>query len=157
MGPQLIDRYGRAEPGSELYNKSDPFKNPSETLMRMGGAALGGGLLSKLPTSAAGLMQSKAPAGSQGMIDALANKTNGRSLLDTDMMALAKPDAIFLHCLPADRGYEVTGEVIDGPIGIIVALCPGYDNCVCFDTTSGFPTGNTGLACLLDADVIVTE
>ena len=39
--------------------------------------------------------------------------------VDTVMMALAKPDAIFLHCLPADRGYEVTGEVIDGPQSVI--------------------------------------
>lgn len=39
--------------------------------------------------------------------------------VDGDMMALAKPDAIFLHCLPADRGYEVTGEVIDGPQSVI--------------------------------------
>ena len=39
--------------------------------------------------------------------------------VDADMMSLAKPDAIFLHCLPADRGYEVTGEVIDGPQSVI--------------------------------------
>ena len=39
--------------------------------------------------------------------------------VDDDIMALAKPDAIFLHCLPADRGYEVTGEVIDGPQSVI--------------------------------------
>ncbi|MEQ1735717.1 MAG: ornithine carbamoyltransferase [Rhodoglobus sp.] len=39
--------------------------------------------------------------------------------VDADLMALAKPDAIFLHCLPADRGYEVTGEVIDGPQSVI--------------------------------------
>ncbi len=32
-----------------------------------------------------------------------------------ELMALAKPSAIFLHCLPADRGYEVDPEVIDGP------------------------------------------
>ncbi len=39
--------------------------------------------------------------------------------VDSDMMKLAKPDAIFLHCLPADRGYEVTSEVIDGPQSVI--------------------------------------
>jgi len=35
-------------------------------------------------------------------------------LVDEDVMAVADPDAIFLHCLPAHRGEEVAGEVIDG-------------------------------------------
>ena len=36
-----------------------------------------------------------------------------------ELMTLAKPDAIFLHCLPADRGYEVSADVIDGPQSVI--------------------------------------
>ncbi|MEV4775257.1 ornithine carbamoyltransferase [Microbacterium sp. LWH12-1.2] len=36
-----------------------------------------------------------------------------------DTMALADSEAIFIHCLPADRGYEVDSEVIDGPQSVV--------------------------------------
>ena len=36
------------------------------------------------------------------------------------LMALAKPDAVFLHCLPAHRGDEVTDEVLDGPRSVVL-------------------------------------
>jgi ornithine carbamoyltransferase len=35
--------------------------------------------------------------------------------VSADLMKLAAPDAIFLHCLPAHRGEEVTEEVFEGP------------------------------------------
>ena len=42
-----------------------------------------------------------------------------RYQVNTALMARAKPDAVFMHCLPAHRGHEVTGEVIDGPQSIV--------------------------------------
>ena len=45
--------------------------------------------------------------------------TFGEYRVDEALMAFAKPDALFLHCLPADRGYEVTADVIDGPQSVI--------------------------------------
>jgi ornithine carbamoyltransferase len=36
-----------------------------------------------------------------------------------ETMQLADPEAIFIHCLPADRGYEVDSEVIDGPQSVV--------------------------------------
>jgi ornithine carbamoyltransferase len=36
-----------------------------------------------------------------------------------ELFAHAKPDAIFMHCLPAFRGYEVSEQVLDGPRSVI--------------------------------------
>ncbi len=43
----------------------------------------------------------------------------GRFQVNAEMMARAKPDAHFLHCLPADRGFEVTADVIDGSQSVV--------------------------------------
>ena len=39
--------------------------------------------------------------------------------VDSAAMALAAPDAIVLHCLPAYRGKEITAEVLDGPQAVV--------------------------------------
>jgi ornithine carbamoyltransferase len=40
--------------------------------------------------------------------------------VNTELMALAAPDALFLHCLPAHRNHEVTAEVLDGPQSVVL-------------------------------------
>ncbi len=39
--------------------------------------------------------------------------------VNSDTMKLAKKDAIFMHCLPAKRGMEVTPDVIDGKSSVV--------------------------------------
>lgn len=39
--------------------------------------------------------------------------------VDAAMMARARPEALFMHCLPAYRGYEVSTEVLEGPHSVV--------------------------------------
>jgi ornithine carbamoyltransferase len=40
-------------------------------------------------------------------------------IADERKLALASPDVLYLHCLPADRGREVTDAVMDGPHSVV--------------------------------------
>jgi len=54
-----------------------------------------------------------ASMGQEGEAESRRNAFRGYTV-DSDLMKLADPGAIFLHCLPAHRGEEVTAEVIEG-------------------------------------------
>src|SRR5690606_272496 len=40
-------------------------------------------------------------------------------IVDERLMALARPDALFMHCLPAHRGEEVSAGVLEGPQSVV--------------------------------------
>ena len=44
----------------------------------------------------------------------------GRYQVNPELMSSAKDDAVFMHCMPAYRGYEVTADVIDGPRSLVI-------------------------------------
>ncbi|MDY6943624.1 MAG: ornithine carbamoyltransferase [Pseudomonadota bacterium] len=46
-------------------------------------------------------------------------KIFGTYQVNAEIMSLAASDAVFMHCLPAHRGEEVTGDVIDGPQSVV--------------------------------------
>ena len=39
--------------------------------------------------------------------------------LNSPLLGLANPEALYLHCLPAHRGEEITGDLMDDPMSVI--------------------------------------
>ena len=60
-----------------------------------------------------------ASMGQEGEAEKRRKAFGGVYQINAACLAVAKKDAIFLHCLPAHRGEEVTAEVIDGPHSVI--------------------------------------
>jgi len=62
----------------------------------------------------------KAPVGEANAVKAQEIfDANKEWICDADRMALAEKNAVYMHCLPADRGYEVTDDVMDGPQSVV--------------------------------------
>ena len=56
---------------------------------------------------------------SMEITEQVAGLTEFRYELNQELMTVADKDALFMHCLPAHRGEEVTADVIDGPQSVV--------------------------------------
>jgi ornithine carbamoyltransferase len=108
--------------GFALRIASPELLQPSETLRRWARANKADLMITTDP--AAAVSNADCVIADTWVSMNVADSANRHNLLrpyqvGAGLMKLAKPDAIFMHCLPAHRGEEVTAEVIDGPQSVV--------------------------------------
>ncbi|MBE7022694.1 MAG: ornithine carbamoyltransferase [Ruminococcaceae bacterium] len=119
--------YGCAKMGMEIAVATPPEYPCDETVVRqaMADAEANGGkvVITNDPAEAAKGADAIYTDTwiSMGQEDQKAEKVKSFSpyQVNKELFSLAKPEAIFLHCLPAYRGMEVTEEIIDGPQSVV--------------------------------------
>jgi ornithine carbamoyltransferase len=95
---------------------------PSKEIVGWAKAAGADVVFSNDPAAAAGDADCVVTDAFVSMGDAEAERRHGLLMpyqVTARLMKMAKPDAIFMHCLPAHRGEEVAAEVIDGPQSVV--------------------------------------
>ena len=107
-----------ARAGLSLRVAAPAGYEPAAELVRQTGATL----TSEPAEAVAGAdAVSTAVRASMGQEDEAAERrlAFARFTVDDALMAQARPDAVFLHCLPAHRGEEVAASVVDGPASLV--------------------------------------
>lgn len=95
----LIERLQREHPGCQLLQTNDPEEALQDA--------------SAVYTDVWSSMGFEAEAERR-------NRDFAAYQVNSQMMSLAPSDAVFMHCLPAHRGQEVTDDVIDSPQSVVV-------------------------------------
>ena len=94
----------------QSFEASAPYRGLVSPRIHLGNVTLSG---TEIRIPPGGLSPAAASLDSGSTAESRRNAFKGYTV-DADLMRLAHPSAIFLHCLPAHRGEEVSNDVIEG-------------------------------------------